>query len=70
MSATLGGDWQPASYRINDFGCRLRARECWTRLMDYPSAPGELARVTVRRKPLHPPVPCLATNAARATQPR
>lgn len=25
-SVTLGGEWQPASDRVNDFGCRLRAR--------------------------------------------
>ena len=38
--------------------------------MDYPSAPGEPARIAPRRKPLHPLVPCLATGAVRATQPR
>ena len=28
MSETLGGEWQQGSDRVNDFGCRLRAREC------------------------------------------
>ena len=70
MSGTLGGEWQPPSDRANDFGCRLRTRECWTRQMDYPSAPGEPARITVCRIPLHPLVPCLAADAVPATQPR
>ena len=28
MSGTLGGECQPTSDRVNDFGCRLQAREC------------------------------------------
>ena len=27
-SGTLNGEWRPASDRVNDFRCRLRAREC------------------------------------------
>ena len=41
MSRTLGGEWQAASDHVSDFGCRQRARECETALMDYPSAPCE-----------------------------
>ena len=57
VGGTLGGESQPASNRVNDFGCRLRARECWTRQMDYPSAPGEPARITAHRIPLSPLCP-------------
>ena len=38
--------------------------------MDHPSAPGKTAWIAADRKPLHPLCPCLATDAARATQPR
>ena len=70
MSGTLGGEWQPPSDCVNDLGCRLRARECWSHLMDAPSAPADSARITALRISLHPLVPCLATDAVRATQPR
>ena len=36
VSGTLGGGWQPASDQVNDFGCRQRAWECLTDLMNYP----------------------------------
>ena len=70
MSGTHGGEWQPASDQVNDFGCRQRARECLTDLMNYPSAACEAAWLAVGRNLLHPLTLWLATDAGRAAQPR
>ena len=55
MSGTLSEEWQPASDRVNDLGCRLRARKCLIHLMDHPSAAGEPAWIAAAV-----PSPCRA----------
>lgn len=46
------------------------ARKCWTELMDFPAALCEAAGIVAGRKPLHPFVPYLASDAIHAAQPR
>ena len=55
MSGTLGGEWQPASDRANDFGCRLREER--TDPMGHPVALSKAAWSPASRKPVHLLVP-------------
>ena len=55
MSGTLGGEWQPASDRANDFGCR--PREGRTDPMGHPVALSKAAWRAASRRWMHPIVP-------------
>ena len=61
MSGTLGGEWQPASDRANDFGCR--PREGRTDPMGHPVALSKAAWRAASRRWMHPIVPRSASGA-------
>ena len=53
MSGTLGGEWQPASNRVNDSGRRQWVRECQRGYRGYHFASAEADGIAAGQKPLH-----------------
>ena len=71
MSGTLGGEWQPASNRVNDSGRRQWARECQPGYGGCRLASAEAAGMAAGQKPLHSGLISYARHSrAELRQPR